>query len=537
MKSKNFFIDNKTMSYTKQECSVFKSNGGKISPKTYKPLTEVGSNRITKYCNINYDNVPCANTICELTQQNINPYTLKSFTNTKISQTLKNSLLQKCLRISEKSTCDCVFTKNQQKQLKAQCEDFQKNQNINPKTGRKIKKGSKTYKELVLQCNLCNKEVDIQKVLESSPASTETIDDSQLQNLIAQLQEKDSEISTANEKISELEQSINEITSRRNDLLATINTYKQQLESLQNELQEKQSYIDDNYVLTRREYDALQGRIMEYDNLSRSLKDTKNQLSNVQQELNNATLRIKRYNESYNKLAEDYQKLTEQLVKVSSEKDAKDALISMLQGQIEQNNLRIQELEEAGEDEYSELYNNLLGENDALVNYIDSVNKALNVDIDESSLADETYLKDIKRLQLKLEVINNNNQNLKSEVANLNQRLAELEKQILSKDRSLSDLETNKNAIIEQRDLRIRKLEIDLDELSREINSLESTDTNQIKSLQKEVSNLSKRLNDANNLNKQLVAQNKQLTEANKYLKASASVSYGQLREQQSKKK
>ena len=153
------------MSYTKQECAFFKRYGKQISPRSYNKLKQKGSERIEKYCNDHYKADKCSNTICENINNNINPYTLKPLTADE-QLAFKQKVLDLCSRMRDTEYCNCYYSAKDLAEVKKECEEFQKNQNINPKTGRKIKTGAKKQRELILRCNLCNKNIDVNQLLQ-----------------------------------------------------------------------------------------------------------------------------------------------------------------------------------------------------------------------------------------------------------------------------------------------------------------------------------------------------------------------------------
>jgi len=153
------------MIYSKQECAFFKRYGKQISPRSYNRLKQKGSERIEKYCNDHYKADKCSNTICENINNNINPYTLKPLTADE-QLAFKQKILDLCSRMRDTEYCNCYYSAKDLEEVKKECEEFQKNQNINPKTGRKIKTGAKKQRELILRCNLCNKNIDVNQLLQ-----------------------------------------------------------------------------------------------------------------------------------------------------------------------------------------------------------------------------------------------------------------------------------------------------------------------------------------------------------------------------------
>ena len=154
--------------YSKEDCAIIKKYNGTISPKTYELYkTKIAGDRAKKVCNNNYKNLYCVNTVCENVNNNINPFTMKPF-NSK-NQKLKTKLMNDCAnKPADKDFCECVHTESERNEILDHCRKFQQDDSKNPKTNRKIKKDSKTYKKLKYQCNLCMKEINVERLSQQS---------------------------------------------------------------------------------------------------------------------------------------------------------------------------------------------------------------------------------------------------------------------------------------------------------------------------------------------------------------------------------
>ena len=468
--------------YTKEECALFKDNDAKISPKTFKPINQNSSNRIIKYCNKNFANNPCSNFICEYTRRDINPYNLKPFAKSKTAQDLKNSLLQKCMGITETDSCSCLYTTNQQRELKRICDEFAKNDTINPETGRKIKKNSKKYKELKLKCNMCSRMVDISRSTEETgiQISTETSENiDKVNELMRSIEEKNEELENINMKLSENEDTINNLKNNNYNLVDKLSSSEIKISQLENDLKECERILKSNVVLTESDYDVIKQKLSEYDDLKQIYEDSSNEYKNLSKKLRETLKLNKKYKEEVAKLKDEVKKFQINLKSIINESQAKDLLIQQYQLDIQKNMDQINNLELAmNSDENLSRIQELELENEAINSYIQAINLSLpRVNIDESELEGvEPYLIDLLRLRLKLDVIEQSEDVNLDKIDELSKQVDDLTEKIQrynliyqQQDEELDNLEFSKDYQIDE----LRKtLSRKIDELSFEINSL-----------------------------------------------------------------
>lgn len=468
--------------YTKEECALFKNNDAKLSPKTFKPINQNSADRIIKYCNKNFPNNQCSNFICEYTRRDINPYNLKPFANTKIAQNLKKSLLQKCMGITETDSCSCLYTTNQQRELKRICDEFAKNDTINPETGRKIKKNSKKYKELKLKCNMCSRMVDIsrsteateEQILQKTPENIEKVNE-----LMQKIQEKNEELENVNMKLVDNEKTIQELQDNNYILSERLELSETQILNLKSDLEKYEQIIRDNVILSQSDYDAINQKLSDYDELNKQYKDSSDEYKNLSQRLREVLNLNKQYKEQVQQLQDEVKKIQINLNLVIDESQAKDLLIQQYQIEIQKNVEEITNLRLAiNSDENVSRIQELELENEAINNYIQAINASLpRVIIDERELEGvEPYLRDLLRLRLKLDVIEQSENVNFDKIEELSQQVDDLTNQIKRYD-AIYQKQDEENQLLEfskdyQLDDLKKTLNRKIDDLSFEINSL-----------------------------------------------------------------
>lgn len=506
--------------YTKEECALFKNNDAKISPKTFKPINQNSSDRIVKYCNKNFANNPCSNFICEYTRKDINPYNLKPFANTKVSQNLKKSLLQKCMGITETDSCSCLYTANQQRELKKICDEFAKNDTINPETGRKIKKNSKKYKELKLKCNMCSRMVDISRSTEETgiQISTETSENIEKVNeLMRSIEEKNQELEIVNMKLLYNEDTIQNLKNNNNILVERLSLCENKIQDLEIDLEKYEQILNDNVFLPQYTYDDINQKLSDYDDLKQKYEDSSVEYRNLSQRLKEALNLNNRYKKQVEQLQDEAKNFQTKLNSLINESQAKDLLIQQYQLDIQKNIEEIRNLNLAmNSDENLSRIQELELENEAINNYIQLINASLpRVIIDERELEGvEPYIKDLLRLRLKLNVIEESENVNIDKIDELSQKVSDLTNQIQrydaiyqKQDEELDNLEFSKNYQIDE----LRKtLSRKIDDLSFEINSLKEdsqSKDNKYKALEQKYKRLQKDYDNQMRLTKSMSEQ------------------------------
>lgn len=225
--------------YSKEDCAIIKKYNGTISPKTYELYkTKNAGDRAKKVCNNNYKNLYCINTVCENVNNNINPFTMKPF-NSK-NQKLKTKLINDCAnKPADKDFCECVHTESERNEILDHCRKFQQDDTKNPKTDRKIKKDGKKYKELKYQCNMCMKEINVDRLSQQSSQSSSS--QSSLGNGGFSPNFSYSSSEASQEQVNE----INALEANLRDLDNQISILNERERLLSIELEAKESEIDD----------------------------------------------------------------------------------------------------------------------------------------------------------------------------------------------------------------------------------------------------------------------------------------------------
>lgn len=157
------------MVYTKKDCFIIKQYDGTISPKTLKAFGNPNTAaKVKKICNNKFKNSKCATTICETlaTDPNMNPLTMKPFKQNE--KNLKNKLISECQNYDPSDACSCIFSPSEKRKIIDACIKLSQNPNINPYTGRKIKIGSKTFNNLKYTCDICEKPINVDQVLQEA---------------------------------------------------------------------------------------------------------------------------------------------------------------------------------------------------------------------------------------------------------------------------------------------------------------------------------------------------------------------------------
>jgi len=421
--------------FSKEECAFFKKQGGVVDPRNLKSLSNnlEYASEIVKYCNTTYDDKPCSNYICELTQNNVDPFTFQKFDeNDENSRLLKNYLLQKCLNISEKNACDCVYTFDQQKELKKVCDSFKKNDKINPRTGRKIKEGSKVYNGILVQCNLCDKKINLDQKLK--PLKKMSNDDKKkIDELSKDLQAKNKEIRELMMKIKQLTKIETKLNEKNLSLQEKISVFKEAIRTKTNELKKLSKNLKDNVTIPVSKYKEIEQKIEEYDELVSNYNQLMKSYDDVNQSLNRLNIDYDEYIDEYKKKEQENKTLQEKVLNLSSEMESKEILISKLQQDLDVNNERIQILEQSSTrtQQIQNEYDKLNIQNENILNIIRDLNDALPDEVDENKLNNISIMyRDIARLQLKLQLVLEKNSGYVTIIANLNSELNSLRSMI-----------------------------------------------------------------------------------------------------------
>lgn len=318
--------------YSKEDCAIIKKYNGTISPKTYKLYkTKTAGDRAKKVCNENYKNLYCINTVCENVEKNINPFTMKPFNSR--NQKIKTKLINDCAnKPADKDFCECIHTESERNEILDHCRKFQQDDSKNPKTKRKIKKDSKTYKKLKYQCNLCMKEINVERLSQQSSQSlsnqsslvnggfspdfsypsSEAASQERVNSLEANVRDLDEQISILNERerllsieLEKKEEEIDDLKTEMNNIkrlydkcredrtndYETIESLKKNYTDLNYakiQLENEKKIIEDQFLIDRDERVRLLNEITEKNELIESLKlqiEEKDNTINTMQQL------------------------------------------------------------------------------------------------------------------------------------------------------------------------------------------------------------------------------------------------------------
>jgi len=317
--------------YSKEDCAIIKKYNGTISPKTYELYkTKTAGDRAKKICNQNYKNLYCINTVCENVSNNINPFTMKPF-NSK-NQKLKTKLINDCAnKPADKDFCECVHTESERNEILDHCRKFQQDDTKNPKTNRKIKKDGKKYKQLKYQCNMCMKEINVERLSQQSSQSSSS--QSSFGNggfspnfsypSSEASQEQVNDMDALQSNVRELDEQISRLNERERLLSIELEKKESEIDDLQTEMKNIKILYDK----------CREDRTNDYE-LIETLKKNYNDLNQIKIQLENDK-----------KILEDqFLKDRDERVRLLTEISEKNEFIENLKLQIQNKNNTIQKL-------------------------------------------------------------------------------------------------------------------------------------------------------------------------------------------------
>lgn len=452
------------MVYDKKDCIIIKKYSGKISPKSFKPYKiKSASNRAIKICNNQFKNDSCeSTTICEMLKNSpsINPLSLKPFD--KSEENIKNSLISNCKISKKKNSCACIYTLEERKKIKEVCKQFLLNKNINPYTGRKIKKNSKIYNNLIYLCDLC-KDDDISELV--SESKVENCDNyiSIIDNLYYQIEQLNIIKKEQLYKINELFDKIENLENLEN---LEIIEFEQKIIQLNNEKKELEEIVL-NIKQELRDLEIFSENLkIEIQSISEKYSDSENLNEYIKDQIREAE-------ENYENLNNEYILLLENFNNIIEEFQNQSKIIDSLNNQLEINEIKYLEIIKAFDEELA-LKNNELT---TLENYY--INLENNFELIQQENDELKNLQSNNQNEELLEYVREYNERLNQEIEKIKQLKLENKKlrkenkeNLYEKDEYLQKLQLYEKIISECKDLKEKyvNMEKNNEQLTKEFN-------------------------------------------------------------------
>jgi len=402
------------------------------------------------------------------------------------SQGLKNKLMNDCAKKpADKNFCECIHTESDRREILEHCRKFNQDDTRNPKTKRKIKKDSKTYKKLKFQCNLCMNEIDVQRLSrQSSGTSSESgrgfspdfpyAESPRSQERINTIDELQETIRNLNNRISELNNSERTLLLELESKNVEINEIKLEIENIRQLFEKcKEERINDVELIEKlkNDYYELNEEKKQIENEKKVIeKKFKEQIDEKNKLIENLKLQIQDKDNTINSIENRLKReCDEQLQTITIQLSNKEREINKLLKRIRD----LEETEDIGYDydyekEYdlSSEYQILIGDYEELEKKYEEIEKEYNKKILEFEELNLLSQKSLEVIKSKNEEISNLDRKYKNCLQNIKDSEDETKKKISEWDQKAKNEKLNNQKVIDDKNRTIKNLQKKLEEES-----------------------------------------------------------------------